>query len=74
MMVIETCPKCGGRLDSLVLTSYPPIPAKRCYSCGYYWQGEPEKIVYKPFHPNEGMEVWQTNSVNVHTLTTLLGI
>ena len=74
MIVVETCPQCGGRLDSLVLTSNPPIPAKRCNSCGYYWQGNPERIVYKPFCPNEGMASWQTNSADVHTLTTLHGI
>ena len=27
-MIIETCPKCGGELKHLSLTTYPPIPKK----------------------------------------------
>lgn len=59
MYVVETCPKCGGDLDVLVLTSYPPIPVRRCKKCGWYWQGKAEMPVYVPFHPIE--EVYTIN-------------
>ena len=51
MIVVETCPKCGGDLDVLTLTSNPPIPARRCRRCGWYWQGKMETPVRLPFHP-----------------------
>ena len=50
-MVIETCPKCGGDLISYVLTSYPPIPGKKCTKCEWRWQGEVEEIKRVPFIP-----------------------
>lgn len=53
MIVVETCPKCGAPLLDIMLASYPPIPAKRCTNCGYYWQGEPERIAYVPFDPEK---------------------
>ena len=49
MLVIETCPKCGADLASLAICTYPPIPAKRCTKCDFYWEGEQEKIVRIPF-------------------------
>lgn len=51
MIVIETCPKCGGELDILVLTTNPPIPARRCRRCGWYWQGKMGEIVRILFQP-----------------------
>lgn len=29
------CPKCGGKMMDLVLTSYPAQHARKCMSCGY---------------------------------------
>lgn len=52
MQIIETCPKCGHDLMNLVLTTYPPIPQKKCFSCGWSWTGEPEKVVRVPFGGN----------------------
>ena len=49
MLIIETCPKCGAELESLTIFTYPPIPAKRCTKCDFYWEGEQEKIVRIPF-------------------------
>lgn len=49
MIVVETCPKCGEQLCDEVICTYPPIPAKRCMMCGWYWEGTPEKIEYRPF-------------------------
>ena len=43
VIVIETCPKCGGNLGTLVIATYPPIPKKMCMSCGWYWEGKVEK-------------------------------
>ena len=53
MYVIETCPQCGGDLDILFLTTNPPIPARRCRKCGWYWQGKREMPVRIPFQPIE---------------------
>lgn len=52
MIIIETCPKCGHDLVDLVLTTYPPIPAKQCPVCGWRWEGEREEIVRVPFGGN----------------------
>lgn len=30
-MIIETCPRCGADLVSLVLACNPPIPKKECF-------------------------------------------
>lgn len=50
-IIIETCPKCGAELQNIVIDTFPPIPKKQCYRCGWSWTGKPEKIVYKPFEP-----------------------
>ena len=34
---------------NISLDTYPPIPKKECWKCGWSWTGEPEKIEYKPF-------------------------
>lgn len=62
MIIIETCPKCGHDLQDLVLATYPPIPKKECFSCGWSWTGEPEEVVRVPFGGN----------TNVATTTTTL--
>lgn len=49
MRIIETCPKCGHDLTDLVLTTYPPIPQKKCFNCGWEWTGKPEEVVRVPF-------------------------
>ena len=41
-MIIETCPKRGGELKHLSLTTYPTIPKKVCTSCGWSWTEEKE--------------------------------
>lgn len=48
-ILVETCPKCGAALQDIVLASYPPIPQKKCFCCGWSWTRKPEKIVYQPF-------------------------
>ena len=55
-MVVETCPKCGNPLIDGVIATFPPIPTKRCFNCGWYWEGKPEPIEYVPFRGN-GEEV-----------------
>lgn len=52
MIVIETCPICGHDLTDLVLTTYPPIPKKQCFSCGWSWTGEREEVIRVPFGGN----------------------
>lgn len=74
MYIIETCPKCGGDLDVLVLTSYPPIPARRCKKCGWYWQGKAEMPIRVPFHPIEEVYAINYDTVgNIHWTGTYSG-
>ena len=49
MIVIETCPKCGNDLRDEVICTYPPIPRKVCWNCGWSWTGKTEKIRRVPF-------------------------
>ena len=49
MIIIETCPECGHDLRDEVICTYPPIPRKACYNCGWSWEGEREEIVRVPF-------------------------
>lgn len=52
MIIIETCPKCGHDLQDEVICTYPPIPRKVCWNCGWSWTGKPEKITRVPFGGN----------------------
>ena len=52
MIVIETCPKCGGDLLNEVIDIYPPIPCKRCLNCGWSWEGKQEEIIRVPSGDN----------------------
>lgn len=52
MIIIETCPKCGHDLHDEVICTYPPIPRKVCWNCGWSWTGEREKIKRVPFGGN----------------------
>ncbi len=52
MIIIETCPKCGHDLTNSVICTYPPIPRKECWNCGWSWEGEQEEIVRVPFGGN----------------------
>ena len=52
MIIIETCPRCGHDLTDLVIATYPPIPQKKCYGCGWEWTGEPEQVIRRPFGGN----------------------
>lgn len=49
MIIIETCPKCGHDLHDLMLASFPPIPKKECFNCGWSWTGERKEVVRVPF-------------------------
>lgn len=51
-IIIETCPKCGHDLVEEVLCTYPSIPKKSCWSCGWSWTGEPEQVLRVPFGGN----------------------
>ena len=74
MYVVETCPKCGGDLDVLILTSNPPIPARRCRRCGWYWQGKMEIPVRVPFQPVEEVyTAYQDTVGNLHWTETHSG-
>ena len=52
MIIIETCPKCGHDLQNLMIATYPPIPRKECWNCGWSWEGEQEEVVRVPFGGN----------------------
>ena len=49
MRIIETCPKCGADIESLILTSLPPIPVKRCTRCDWRWEGRQDDVIRVPF-------------------------
>jgi len=51
-IIIETCPKCGHDLHDVILASFPPIPKKECFNCGWSWTGEPEQVIRVPFGGN----------------------
>lgn len=51
-IIIETCPICGHDLMNEIICTYPPIPKKSCPNCGWYWEGEQEKVVRVPFGGN----------------------
>jgi hypothetical protein len=51
-MIIETCPKCGHDLQDIVICTYPPIPKKECWNCGWSWTGEADKVTRVPFNPD----------------------
>ena len=59
-MIIETCPKCGAAIESLILTTYPPIPAKRCNKCGWHWEGKMEPLIRVPFKEEVYAEYYDT--------------
>lgn len=61
MIIIETCPKCGHDLTDLVITTYPPIPQKKCFGCGWSWEGKREEVVRVPFGGNS-LEMASNNS------------
>lgn len=52
MIIIETCPKCGHDLHNEIICTYPPIPRKVCWNCGWSWEGEREEVVRVPFGGN----------------------
>ena len=84
MIVIETCPKCGNDLRDEVICTYPPIPRKVCWNCGWSWTGEREKIKRVPFGGNTNTFTEKDNtstswngsstdwdSIDIKTLTDL---
>jgi len=49
MIIIETCPRCGGDLRDEVIATYPPVPRKSCPKCGWFWEGVRERVMRVPF-------------------------
>lgn len=62
MIVIETCPKCGNDLRDEVICTYPPIPRKVCWNCGWSWTGKSEKITRVPFGGNTNTFIDKDNT------------
>lgn len=60
-IIIETCPKCGHDLTDLVICTYPPIPQKKCFNCGWSWKCEREEVIRVPFGGNS-LEMASDNS------------
>lgn len=71
MRIIETCPKCGGNLMNLILTTNPPIPQKKCFSCGWEWTGEAEEVVRVPFCENTYMNTTNTATISLNDYINL---
>ena len=57
-ILIETCPKCGAELQNIVIATFPPIPKKQRYHCGWSWEGKPEKVEYRAFVEPMQDETW----------------
>ena len=57
MIIIETCPKCGHDLTDLIIATYPPIPQKKCFGCGWSWEGKRQEVVRVPFGDNGSIDV-----------------
>lgn len=55
-IIVETCPKCGAELQNIVIATFPPIPKKQCYRCGWSWTGKPKPVIHKPFEATEETE------------------
>ena len=53
MIIIETCPECGHDLVNEMIATYPPIPRKACWNCGWSWEGKTEEIIRVPFGGNK---------------------
>ena len=51
--IIETCPNCGADLYDIVITTYPPIRAKRCLQCNWSWEEDRDDIIRVPFDPDD---------------------
>ena len=66
MRIIETCPKCGHDLVDLALTTYPPIPQKKCFNCGWEWTGEREEVVRVPFGGNTTTNTTDTATISLN--------
>jgi hypothetical protein len=72
MIIIETCPKCGHDLTDLVLATYPPIPQKKCFGCGWEWTCEREEIVRVPFGGNNlNVDDFNGSNLNLSTFDEL---
>lgn len=77
-IIIETCPKCGHDLHDVVMATYPPIPKKECFNCGWHWEGEPEQVIRVPFGGNSliiddlvGLDTYDKLEVNLDDITLL---
>lgn len=66
MRIIETCPKCGHDLVDLVIATYPPIPQKKCFNCGWEWTGDAEKVVRVPFDGNVYTNTTDTVTISLN--------
>jgi len=55
VVVIETCPKCGHDLVDICVCTYPPVPKKECWNCGWSWEGKAADVVRVPFKEREGI-------------------
>lgn len=75
MIVIETCPKCGRELETLMIATYPPIPKKMCMKCGWHWEGKREEVVRIPFKdPTEEVyDKYCDTAGNYHYTGTITG-
>lgn len=66
MRIIETCPKCGHDLVDSVIATYPPIPQKKCFNCGWEWTGEAEEVVRVPFGGNTYTNTTDTVTISLN--------
>ena len=53
-MIIQTCPQCGADLVLICYTTYPPINALVCPTCGWRHEerDEIERVPFPYEHPD----------------------
>lgn len=70
-MIVYTCPKCGGDLQTSVLTCIPPIHKYKCMKCGWTHEAK-EEVVRVPFEVSEAEPAILRQSTYTYTASNFI--